>query len=48
MIRVMSQDKLGLPGLVDIHVHLRDLGQTIKEDLISETRAVLAEDSDDF
>lgn len=31
-----------LPGLVDIHVHLRDPGQTQKEDILSGTSAALA------
>ncbi len=31
-----------LPGLIDVHVHLRTPGQTHKEDLISGTRAALA------
>lgn len=31
-----------LPGLVDVHVHLRDPGQTEKEDLLSGTSAALA------
>lgn len=33
---------LKLPGLVDIHVHLRDLGETHKEDFGSGTAAALA------
>lgn len=35
-------DILRLPGLVDVHVHLRDPGQTDKEDFMSGTRAALA------
>jgi carbamoyl-phosphate synthase/aspartate carbamoyltransferase/dihydroorotase len=35
-------DPLVLPGLVDIHVHLRDPGQTHKEDFSSGTAAALA------
>lgn len=31
-----------LPGLIDIHVHLRDPGETHKEDFFSGTRAALA------
>ncbi len=31
-----------LPGLIDIHVHLRDPGQTQKEDFTSGTSAALA------
>jgi len=30
------------PGLIDLHVHLRDPGQTHKEDLVSGTRAAAA------
>lgn len=40
-----SYDATGLvvaPGLVDIHVHLRDPGQTQKEDIASGTRAAAA------
>ncbi|MFZ2513073.1 MAG: amidohydrolase family protein, partial [Candidatus Saccharimonadales bacterium] len=35
-------DVLRLPGLVDVHVHLREPGQTDKEDFASGTRAALA------
>ncbi len=31
-----------LPGLIDVHVHLRDPGQTEKEDFLSGTQAALA------
>lgn len=31
-----------LPGLMDVHVHLRDPGQTAKEDLLTGTSAALA------
>src|SRR3990170_1233884 len=31
-----------LPGLIDIHVHLRDPGETHKEDFVSGTLAALA------
>jgi dihydroorotase-like cyclic amidohydrolase len=31
-----------LPGLIDVHVHLRDLGQAHKEDFYSGTSAALA------
>lgn len=31
-----------LPGLIDVHVHLRDPGQTDKEDLLTGTKAALA------
>lgn len=33
---------ISLPGLIDIHVHLRDPGQTEKEDFSSGTQAALA------
>ena len=33
---------LTLPGLIDIHVHLREPGQTHKEDFASGTMAALA------
>lgn len=33
---------LTLPGLIDIHVHLRDPGETYKEDFLTGTRAALA------
>ncbi len=35
-------DPIILPGLIDPHVHLRDPGQTQKEDLLSGTSAALA------
>ena len=35
-------EKLTLPGLIDIHVHLRDPGQTEKEDFTTGTSAALA------
>ncbi len=35
-------NKITLPGLVDMHVHLRDPGQTHKEDFFSGTSAALA------
>lgn len=34
--------KITLPGLVDLHVHLRDPGQTHKEDFMTGTSAALA------
>lgn len=34
--------KLILPGLIDLHVHLRDLGQEQKEDFTTGTKAALA------
>lgn len=40
---VIDGSKLcAVPGLVDIHVHLRDPGQTHKEDIISGSRAAAA------
>lgn len=38
----MNMSKLILPGLIDPHVHLRDPGQTQKEDFYSGTQAALA------
>lgn len=38
----MSQEFLSIPGLVDPHVHLRDLGQNLKEDFYTGTSAALA------
>ena len=35
-------DLIRLPGLVDVHVHLRDPGQTDKEDMATGTRAAVA------
>lgn len=35
-------DTITLPGLIDIHVHLRDPGQTQKEDFTSGTSAAIA------
>lgn len=35
-------DRIQLPGLIDVHVHLRDPGQTHKEDFTSGTSAALA------
>lgn len=35
-------DLIRLPGLVDVHVHLRDPGQTDKEDITTGTRAAVA------
>ena len=31
--------KIAIPGLVDVHVHLRDFGLEYKEDIASGTRA---------
>ena len=38
----MTSSTLRLPGLVDVHVHLREPGQTHKEDFASGTAAALA------
>lgn len=38
----MNMSKLTLPGLIDPHVHLRDPGQTHKEDFYTGTAAALA------
>jgi len=37
-----ARDRLVLPGLVDMHVHLREPGQTHKEDIASGTAAAAA------
>ncbi|MCI8622957.1 MAG: dihydroorotase [Provencibacterium sp.] len=37
-----ARGKLTVPGLVDMHVHLRDPGQTHKEDIITGTAAAAA------
>ncbi len=37
-----AADKVVVPGLIDIHVHLRDPGYEYKEDIISGTRAAAA------
>ena len=34
--------RIKLPGLIDVHVHLRDPGQTHKEDFTTGTSAALA------
>ncbi len=34
--------KLVTPGLIDLHVHLRDPGQEYKEDIVTGTRAAAA------
>lgn len=39
---VDAREKLVLPGLIDIHVHLREPGQEYKEDIVSGTRAAAA------
>jgi len=36
---INAEDKLVVPGLIDLHVHLRDPGQTHKEDLATGTMA---------
>lgn len=38
----MSAKLIRLPGLIDVHVHFRDPGQTYKEDFRTGTRAALA------
>ena len=38
----MLMKSLILPGLIDPHVHLRDPGQTNKEDFLSGTSAALS------
>ncbi|WP_305040973.1 dihydroorotase [Geoalkalibacter sp.] len=37
-----ARGKLVTPGLIDLHVHLRDPGQEYKEDIVSGTRAAVA------
>src|SRR3972149_7602389 len=39
---VKKEDIIKLPGLVDVHVHLREPGATYKEDFESGTRAAVA------
>src|SRR3990167_3159289 len=39
---VKKEDIIKLPGLVDVHVHLREPGATHKEDFESGTRAAVA------
>src|SRR5689334_5358828 len=38
----MAKNSITLPGLVDVHVHLREPGQTHKEDFYTGTSAALA------
>jgi len=38
-LRIDARGKVVAPGLVDIHVHFRDPGQTHKEDIVSGARA---------
>ena len=38
----MKSDFLALPGLIDVHVHFGDPGQTHKEDFYTGTSAALA------
>ena len=40
---VTSGRLVRLPGLIDTHVHLRDPGQTHKEDFASGTKAAIGE-----
>jgi len=40
----MSIEHLRIPAPVDLHTHLRDVGQNQKEDFYTGTRAALAED----
>ena len=37
-----AKDKLVVPGLVDVHVHLRQPGQEYKEDIYTGSRAAAA------
>lgn len=39
---ISSHQSIRLPGLIDTHVHVREPGQTHKEDFVSCTRAALA------
>lgn len=39
---IASRTTIRLPGLIDVHVHLREPGQTHKEDFCSGTAAALA------
>ncbi|MEJ2521214.1 MAG: amidohydrolase family protein, partial [Desulfuromonadales bacterium] len=39
---IAASGKVVTPGLVDIHVHLRDPGFEYKEDIVSGTRAAVA------
>jgi dihydroorotase len=39
---INAEDMLVVPGLIDMHTHMRDPGQEYKEDLISGTRAAAA------
>ena len=38
-IVIDARGKLVVPGLIDVHVHLRDPGQTYKEDIASGAKA---------
>lgn len=37
-----AREKLIVPGLIDVHVHFRDPGQTHKEDLVTGSQAAIA------
>lgn len=37
-----AREKIVVPGLIDVHVHFRDPGQTLKEDLVTGSQAAIA------
>lgn len=37
-----AREKIVVPGLIDVHVHFRDPGQTYKEDLVTGSQAAIA------
>lgn len=37
-----ARGKVVVPGLIDVHVHFRDPGQTLKEDLVTGSQAAIA------
>ncbi|MDU1643620.1 amidohydrolase family protein, partial [Peptoniphilus harei] len=37
-----AREKVVVPGLIDVHVHFRDPGQTQKEDLVTGSQAAIA------
>ena len=37
-----ARGKIVVPGLIDVHVHFRDPGQTHKEDLVTGSQAAIA------